>query len=155
MPTTILGVTTSADAARLVLLTKQDNGDFTLDDQTTMNVQPGGRPAAYDTIHGQFMDYAKQRAVQCVCIKGSAVSLMGTKLVHLQAAELRGVLQAAAAAAGTEVRLTTKAAVSRNFGSRKVDDYLKDDNYWTGLSLTQLKKGMREAAFVAISEFAN
>ena len=141
-----------ADAAQTVLLTKEDNGQFTLDGQTTLKLQAGGRPDAYSIIHGQFTDYVKQHQVQCVCFKGSAVSLGGTKLAHLQAAELRGVLQAAAAGA-TEVRTMTKSAASRNFGTRKVDEYLKDDSFWTG-SLATVKKGLREAAFAAISEFS-
>jgi sporulation-control protein spo0M len=47
----------------------------------------------------------------------------------------------------------TKAAASRNFGTRKVDEYLKDDSFWAGQNLTTLKKGLREAAFAVISEF--
>ncbi|HRY49075.1 MAG TPA: hypothetical protein P5186_13590 [Candidatus Paceibacterota bacterium] len=120
-----------------------------------MKLQDGDRPAAYDTIHGQFMDYVKQRHVQCVCIKGSAVSLGGTKLAHLHAAELRGVIQAAAASAGVDVKLMTKAAASRNFGTRKVDEYLKDETFWSDHNLTQIRKGLREAAFAAISEFTD
>jgi len=142
----------SADAAQAVLLTKEDSGQFTLDGQTTLKLQAGARPDAYNTLHGQFADYVKQHQVQCVCFKGSAVSMGGTKLAHLKAAELRGVLQAAAAGAA-EVRTMTKAAASRNFGTHKVDEYLKDDTFWTG-SLATVQKGMREAAFAAISEFS-
>jgi len=155
MPTKILGVTVSSDDAHLVLLTKRSNGDFILEDQVTMNLQAGPRPAAYNTIHGQFKDYAEHNAVECVCIKGSAVSHGGTKQAHLHAAELRGVLQAAAIAAETEVRLVSKGVVSRRPGKRKVDDYLKDNAFWTGLNLSPVKKGLREAAFVAISEFTD
>ncbi len=144
----------SASAVDVVLLSKQDSGGFILDAQTTLTLQAGSRPEAYNTIHCQFLDYVKQRKVQCVCIKGSAVSIGGTKLAHLHAAELRGVVQAAAAAAGAEVRIMTRSAASRHFGTRKVDAYLKDDPYWVSLGLEQLKKGMREAAFAAISEFA-
>lgn len=151
MPTKIIGLTVGADEAHVVVLTKNDNGDYIFEDQTCLKLQEGDRPAAYNTIHGQFMDYVEQRQVQCVCIKGSAVSLGGTKLVHLHAAELRGVIQTAAAAAGTQVKLMTKAAASRNFGTRKVDEYLKDDDYWNKCGLADVKKGMREAAFVAIS----
>lgn len=155
MPTKLIGLTVAADEVHVVLLTKQDKGDFTFEDQTCLKLQDGDRPAAYDTIHGQFMDFVAQRQVQCVCIKGSAVSLGGTKLAHLHAAELRGVIQAAASAARADVKLMTKAAASRNFGNRKVDEYLKDDAFWSGHALTQIKKGMREAAFAAISEFSD
>ena len=86
-------------------------------------------------------------------IKASAVSLGGTKKAHLEAAELRGVALAAAVNV-CEVRAVSKAVTSRTFGSRGVDEYLKDNDYWTGLGLGDLKKGMREAAFTAISQFA-
>ena len=152
MPTKLLGVTVSAETADLVVLTKEDNGSFTLEAQTKLHLQNGDRPAAYDTIHGQFMDYVKQRKVECVCIKGSAVSMGGTRLPHLEAAELRGVIQAAASAAGASVRIMIKAAASRNFGTRKVDEYLSDDGYWDVLGLQLLKIGMREAAFAAICQ---
>lgn len=149
----LIGVTVAANEVHVVLLSKGAAKDFTLDDQTTMNLQDGGRPAAYNTIHGQLSDYVSQHRAKCVCIKGSAVSMGGTKLAHLQAAELRGVVQAAAAAAGAEVRIMTKANASRNFGTRKVDEYLKDDGYWRGVGLANLKKGQREAAFAVISQF--
>jgi hypothetical protein len=153
MPTKILGAKVGSDVAEIVILTKEDNGDFTLEDQTTMKLQKGERPSAYDIFHGQLSDFIKHQKVKTVCIKGSTVSMGGTKLAHLHAAELRGVVQAAAASAGTEVRIMTKAAASRNFGTRKVDEYLKDDTFWAGLNLTTLKKGLREAAFAVISEF--
>jgi|HubBroStandDraft_6_1064221.scaffolds.fasta_scaffold297340_2 hypothetical protein len=154
MPDKLIGVTVSASEVHVVLLTKNGTNDFTLDDQTTMNVQKGDRPEAYNTLHGQFSDYVRQHRVKSVCIKGSAVSLGGTTLAHLQAAELRGVVEAAAAAAGAEVRLMTKATASRNFGTRKVDEYLKDDTYWQDIDLQDLKKKMREAAFAAIYGFS-
>jgi hypothetical protein len=153
MATKLLGAKIGSDMAEIVVLTKEDNGDFTLGDQTIMKLQDGARPTAYDTFHGDFLDFVSHQQVQTVCIKGSTVSLGGTKLAHLHAAELRGVVQAAAAAAGVEVRIMTKSAASRNFGDRKVDAYLKDDTFWTGLNLGPLKKGLREAAFAVISEF--
>jgi hypothetical protein len=78
----------------------------------------------------------------------------GTKMVHLEAAELRGVALAAAAAV-CDVRLVSKAATSRTFGNRGVDDYLRDNKFWTGHGLDAIKKGAREAAFTAISQFAS
>ena len=153
MPTKIIGAKIGSDAVEIVVLTRDETGDFTLDEQTTMKLQKGERPSAYDTFHGAFLDFIKHQEVKTVCIKGSTVSMGGTKLTHLHAAELRGVVQAAAASAGAEVRIMTKAAASRNFGTRKVDEYLKDDTFWAGQNLTTLKKGLREAAFAVISEF--
>ena len=155
MPDKLIGVTVGANEVHVVLLTKNAAQDFTLDDETTMNLQDGDRPAAYNTIHGQLSDYVRQHKAKYVCIKGSAVSMGGTKMAHLHAAELRGVVQAGASAAGAEIRIMTKANASRNFGNRKVDEYLKDSAFWKNIGLPNLKKGQREAAFSAISEFAD
>lgn len=91
--------------------------------------------------------------MRCACIKASAVSMGGTKKAHLEAAELRGVALAAAAAV-CEVCSVSKSTTSRTFGDRSVDEYLKDDTFWDGHGLASLKKGMREAAFTVISQFA-
>jgi hypothetical protein len=153
MPTNLIGVTVGADQIHVVLLEQNGSRAFTLADETTMNLQEGDRSAAYDVLHGQLFDYIRQHKAGCVCIKGSALSMGGTKMAHLEAAELRGVVRAAAASSSAEVRIMTKAAASRNFGTRKVDEYLKDDNYWGSLGLGSLRKGMREAAFAVIAEF--
>jgi hypothetical protein len=155
MPNNLIGVTVGAEQLHVVLVTQTATRTFTLLDETKMNLQHGDRPAAYNVMHGQFADYVRQHDTSCVCIKGSAVSLGGTKLAHLGAAELRGVVQAAAALSGAEVRVMNKAAASRNFGTRKVDEYLRDDSYWSSIGLSSLPKGFREAAFAVIAEFSS
>jgi hypothetical protein len=154
MPTKLAGIKVSADSVSLVTMTKDDHGDFTLLDQSTLKLQTGARPDAYHVLQGQLTDYLRQRKIECVCIKGSAVSMGGTKLAHLEAAELRGVVGTASVASGASVKIVSKAKVSRNFGSRKFDEYLHDDQYWDDADLADVKKGMREAAFTAISQFS-
>ena len=154
MSDNLIGVTVASDHVDVVLLNQTTPGSFTLKDETTFNLQSGCRASAYNVLHGQFSDYMRRHQATCVCLKGSAVSLMGTKLVHLEAAELRGVLKAAVAANGVAIRILSKAATSRTFGTRKVDAYLKDDSYWAGLGLSSLKKGMREAAFLVVAEYS-
>jgi hypothetical protein len=151
MANNLVGVTVGADRILVVLLKQVATNSFALEDETTMHLQNGDRPAAYNILHGQFSDYVRQHAATGVCIKGSAVSLSGTKLAHLEAAELRGVVQAAAVSTGAETKIMKKAAASRNFGSRKVDEYLGDNEYWQNIGLGSLKKGMREAAFAVIA----
>jgi len=151
MPERLIGVTVGADQVNVVLLEKDSPYAFRLDDERTHHHKEGPRPVAYNVLYGQFHDYIQQRRATRVCIKGSAVSLGGTKLPQLHAAELRGVVQAAAAGAGVEVRTATKSVTSRTFGTRKVDEYLKDNEYWKTIGLADLKKGLREAAFAAIS----
>jgi hypothetical protein len=50
---------------------------------------------------------------------------------HLEAAELRGVVLAALATATKTVTIQ-KAKISKTFGKRKADEYLKDDSFWSG-----------------------
>lgn len=154
MADNLIGVVVGSDYVDVVLLQKVGSDTFTVEDESTFSLQTGDRPAAYNILHGQFCDYIQQHGAVCVCFKQSALSQGATKMVHLQAAELRGVMQAAAAASSAEVRLVNKASVSRTFGDRKVDEYLKDNGYWDRLGLADLKKGLREAAFVILAEFA-
>lgn len=154
MATKILGARICSDEATIVSLTKQDGGDFTLENQAVIKLQEGDRPAAYDVFHGQFCDFITHEHVSVVCILGSIVSRSGTKLGHLHAAELRGVAQAAAATAGVEVRIINKATVSRTFGERNVDEYVSDDGFWARNNLAELKKGWRLPAFAVISQFS-
>jgi hypothetical protein len=146
------GITSSGVDA--LILRRERGGQFTLQEQQTFELQSGDRPAAYARLHQQICDFVEQRKVECACMKESVVSLGGTKKNHLLAAEIRGVVQGAAAAI-TEVRLVNKASASRNFGSKKVDDYLKDDQFWSDLGLENLPKGKREAAFSVLFHFKN
>lgn len=149
----LAGIAVSSDKVNFVLI-DLDNDQFTLVSQDTLKVPVGNRPDAYRIVHGQLVDLLRGAKIDCVCIKASAVSLGGTKKAHLDSAELRGVTMAASAAAVADVRCISKAATSRNFGNRKVDEYVRDDDFWTNRGLGALKKGLREAAFTAISEFA-
>lgn len=154
MSTQIAGILVGADEVHVTLLTKEDDATLTVNDQTTLRLQTGARPQAYNILQRQFDDYVRQNNVECVCVKSSAVNRSGTKLAHLEAAELRGVIQSAAAGV-CQVKLMNKAATSRTFGSRKVDEYLKDDEFWREQGLDDVKKGMRESAFIAISQFTD
>jgi hypothetical protein len=102
-------------------------------------------------MHQHVADYAREHKIARAIIKGSAVSRGGTKKSHLQAAELRGVVMCALAdVTNTETEL--KASVSRTFGARKVDDYLKDNDFWSGnLAGKNLRVASREAAILLLA----
>lgn len=142
----------SSSEVDLVIL-ELDNGNFELISQSPIKVPVGDKAQGYRVVSEHLRDQLTEANIECACIKASAVSIGGTKLAHLEAAELRGVALATSAAV-CEVKCISKAATSRNFGTRGVDDYLKDDGFWTGLGLSTLKKGRREAAFAAISQFS-
>jgi hypothetical protein len=154
----LIGAVVHSDYVDVVLLKLIGANSFELRDETALELQTGDRPPAYHILHGQFHDYVKQHSAKHVCIKQSALSRPAITMAHLQAAELRGIIQCAAAAAGADVRLFNKASASRtsgNAGGRKVDEYLKDNVFWAGIGLSGLPKGMREAAFVVVAEFSN
>lgn len=151
MKTRLAGITVSSSEVDVVIL------DHTADSLTLINaqslkLQSGKRPPAYKVFADQLVELLKQEKVECVCIKGSALSRGGMTNAHLDGAELRGVVQSAAAGI-CDVRVMLKATASRTFGDRKVDEYLKDDAFWARHKLSALKKGLREAAFSAISVF--
>lgn len=152
MPQRLAGMVVSSSEVDLVIL-DVEAGHFDLISQSPVKVPVGDRAQAYRVVYEHLQDQLRESGVECACIKASAVSLGGTKKVHLEAAELRGVALAAAAAV-CEVRSVSKALTSRTFGNRGVDEYLKDNAFWNGIGLVGLKKGVREAAFTAISQFA-
>ena len=95
-----------------------------------------GDPAkAYRVVFEQLVDLFRNSGVETIYIKSSAVSGGKATMALLEGAELRGVTLTAAATVGCAVHLVSKAATSKIFGERKVDQYLKDDDYWTGLGL--------------------
>jgi hypothetical protein len=68
----------------------------------------------------------------------------------LEAAELRGVIMGALANA-TAVQCLLKAHISKHFGERKVDQYLKDKEFWASETKGQLRAGSREAALLILA----
>lgn len=57
MPTKLAGIKVSADSVLLVTMTRDAAGDFTLLDQSTVKLQAGARPEAYQILQGQLADY--------------------------------------------------------------------------------------------------
>lgn len=151
MPERWLGIVVSSD--RLIIVDAQIDGasPIVIQMDETWALQEGDRPQAYRVMHQRIADYARENKISRAVIKGSAVSLRGTKKVHLEAAELRGVVSCALAGVTTVVT-PTKAHISRTFGDRKVDAYIKDDKFWTQqVSAGQLRIGSREAAMVILA----
>src|SRR5438552_603916 len=62
----------------------------------TWSVQKGNRPAAYAMLHQQCVNHLRGCKVDKVFIKASAASRAGMGMAHLESAEVRGVVAAAA-----------------------------------------------------------
>jgi hypothetical protein len=146
-----LGIVVSSD--RLIIVDAEVDGasPITVEMDATWALQEGDRPQAYRVMHQRLVNYARENRIRRAVIKGSAVSLRGTKKVHLEAAELRGVVSCALAEVA-DVTTPTKALISRTFGDRKVDAYIKDDKFWRKeIGAGQLRNGSREAAMVILA----
>ncbi|MDD1963752.1 hypothetical protein NPS29_00305 [Pseudomonas putida] len=117
----------------------------------TWNLANGDRCAAYATMFQRCSDYLRERKIDKALIKASALPQSAAKLGLLESAELRGVVIAACASV-CETKVMKKANISRTFGDRKVDEYLKDDDFWDEhVDGGKLRKGSREAAMLIVA----
>jgi hypothetical protein len=151
MPDRWLGVTVSSDQVIIVDAEVPHKGPLVIQADQTWRLQQGNRAKAYRVMHQHVADYAREHKIARAIIKGSAVSLGGTKKAHLEAAELRGVVMCALAdVTDTETKLI--ASISRTFGARKVDEYLKDNSFWNdNMAGNNLRVGSREAAILILA----
>jgi len=117
---------------------------------TTWPLQKGDRGRALNVLHQRCASYLKENKVDAVIIKASAVPQGAARLSLLESAEARGVVIAAAASV-CEVKTISKGVISRTFGERKVDEYLKDDDFWTKEAVGLKRKTSREAALLIIA----
>jgi hypothetical protein len=145
-----LGIVVSSDKITVLDAEVPKAGPLVIQADNSWRLQKGDRPAAYRVMHQNVADYAREHHITRVIIKSSAVSRGGTTKAHLEAAELRGVVMAAAAEA-TRTTCLAKANISKTFGKRKVDEYLADDDYWDAEFSGHLRSGSREAAMVLLA----
>lgn len=134
----------------LVEGTLNDDHTVTIIKDETFDLEKGDRQLAYTVMHKRIRDRLSHGAQQVV-LKASAGGRNPATSPVLQAAELRGVFLSAVP--GTvPVRQLQKSSISRNFGSRKVDEYLKDDAFFEeNFGGAGLRKGSREAAFLLLA----
>jgi Holliday junction resolvasome RuvABC endonuclease subunit len=110
------------------------------------------RATALENVYRRVRQYVHEHEIKKVVLKASATMQQPAKLVLLHSAEVRGVVAAAAASGGVRVLFLAKARLSKSFGNRKVDEYLKDNGFWSAEVKGDLKRGSREAAFMVLAE---
>ena len=150
-----LGVVVSGD--KVILVDAEVDGDnpLVLQSDQTWALQKGDRSEAYATISQQIADYVKENAIKKVVMKESAVSGGAATKALLQSAELRGVVMAAVGAI-VPVDCKSKASISKTFGERNVDDYVKDNDFWKKEAAgADLRVGSREAVMVMLAARKN
>lgn len=149
-----LGLTASKDSVLVVdaEIPDDENDPIIVNSDDTWRVQKGDRAAAYSVLHQQCTDYIKENGIDAVVVKASAVAGKGSAtLGFLLSAEVRGVV-IAAAASQCPVKALSKAAISRTYGDRKVDEYVADDAFWADQTNGgTLRKMSREAAMLIIA----
>lgn len=73
------------------------------------------------------------------------------KLAHLTGAEVRGVIVAASASV-CPVTVAQTAVISRTYGGRKFDEYLKDSGFWKAETTGgELRVGSRAGAMILLA----
>lgn len=133
-----------------VVAIKFNNDDGVLISEVKWVLEKGDRHEGYGRIQERAANFLAENAITHVVVMGSTVNRVGSSLAHLYAAELRGVIIAAAALSPAKFSVIAKAAVSRAFGQRNMDAYVKDDSFWDA-SLPELKnKGNRPAAMLIL-----
>lgn len=145
-----VGIAVSGDKVTVVDAIVPEEGPLELQSDQTFRLQRGERAEGYHVVHRQVSEYLSQQKVDKVIVKASATSkAMGKG--HLEAAELRGVVMAAAASV-TSCGSLAMATISRHYGERKAAEYLSDDEFWQEkVTGCRLRGGSREAAMILIA----
>lgn len=145
-----MGIAVSGNKAVLVTAIEEAGKPLEIVADDTVDLHSGDRAAAYKIMYDRVSDRVAHDKVDDVFIKASAW-MSGMKVAHLEAAELRGVV-IAAAGTGAEVHIVSSAQISKTFGKRKFEEYVKDDSFWTGnVSGAKLRSGSRSAALLMIA----
>jgi hypothetical protein len=146
-----LGVVVSGD--KVILVDAEVDGDkpLVLQSDQTWTLQTGDRSEAYATISQQIADYVRENPIKKVVMKESAVSGGAATKALLQSAELRGAIMGALGGI-VPIDCKSKASISRTFGERNVDEYVKDNDFWKKeVAGVDLRIGSREAVMILLA----
>lgn len=148
-----VGVIASGEEIKIVDAEVPETGAITIIADVSMKLQKGDRAKAYRLMHQRVSDYVHEKKISRAVIKASAVSQAGKPtLAHFQSAELRGVAISALCHGGADVDIVAKATVSKTFGERKADEYVKDNSFWDdNVTGAELRGGSREAALLILA----
>ena len=157
MPKRYIGLVASSDFVTVVEGEFPDSEDepISIVGDTTWKVQKGDRPSAYAVLHQLCVDHVRENKVDGVVVKASAVP-QGPgkpKIGLLHSAEVRGVVMAAAASVCENTVELSAASISRNYGDRKIAEYVADDAFWEQVTTGgKLRKTSREAAMLLVAQ---
>lgn len=148
-----VGIIASGSSVVLVGANVSDDHEEPLEivyDQT-FRLQKGDRGEAFHVMYQQCAGHLEESGADTAFVKASSLPQGSMNKGILNGAEVRGVVIAAAASV-CPVQEVSKAAVSRTYGDRKVDEYLKDNDFWEDATTgTKLRIGSREAAMLLVA----
>lgn len=149
----VAGFVVSGETVKVVVAEVPSDLDdpISVEFDETWSLQSGAREPALHVLHQRCASFLKEKQIKAVVLKASAVSRAPASLALLRSAELRGVI-IAAAASQAQVKSLAKGVMSRNYGNRKVDEYLDDESFWQEKTEgALLRKGSREAALLILA----
>jgi hypothetical protein len=147
------GFRVSGDKVVVVDAEVPTDGPIVLMADHTWSLQKGAREDAYNVLYQQVANYLREHGIKRAVLKASAANQRSKMTMsHLESAEVRGVVIAAARSVCSTC-VVAKAAISRRFGDRNVDDYVADDAFWNSNTVgVNLRAGSREAALLLIAD---
>jgi len=147
-----LGIVVSGREARVVDADVRKNEPIEILADDSWPLPNTDRSEGYNFLYQRVVNYAREHKIERVIVKESAVSGRGgARKSNLLSAELRGVVIAACASV-CHTDVLAKAAISKTFGDRKVDEYLEDEDFWKDeISGKALRAGSREAAMILLA----
>ncbi len=92
VPERWVGIGVASETVTVIDAEVPDSGLLVIQADLSWDLQEGDRAPAYHVMHQQVANYVREHGIDRIVVKSSALSLSGTKKVHLEAAELRGVV---------------------------------------------------------------
>ena len=148
-----VGVVIVSDKIVMVEGDVRADGTVALTKDEAFDLEDGERHLAYNVMHRRIADRFSSGADRVVLKASSGGKFSGTQ-ASLNAAELRGVFLSALPHRVDVIQLHAK-NVSRDFGSRKIGDYIKDEVWWSQNFTGNCRQGSREAALMIIASLDN
>lgn len=146
-----VGMVVSGSAAVLVDAEVPEGDEpIVVQSDQTLRLPTGPRERAYSLMHQQCVNYLRENEIERFFVMASAVNRAGGGVAHLESAELRGVVTAAAASVCPTEQLK-KASISKSFGERKSDAYLADEEFWEESVEGAVRAGSRMAALLLLA----
>jgi hypothetical protein len=145
------GIAVGADYADVVVV-GAERGNDTIKELIVarkLQLERGPRPQAFRSLGEQLCNILREAGVLEVFIKKSSAGRHVT-LSHLEAAEVRGMVFFAASGVA-QVTAVNPTVLSKTFGTKKTQEYLKDDRFWADRALEELEKQYRDPCLLVIA----